>query len=504
MTWDNGNGALFSVEVEGLEAHARDGAGQLPWPVRGEPVRGSAARRVSMFPFWDKVVAPILEAADVKRLVEIGALRGENTRQILDTVGPEAELHVIDPVPDFDPDEHAQEFGGQYIFHRDLSVNVLGGLPVMDAALIDGDHNWYTVYNECRLLAEVCTEAGAPLPVMIFHDVAWPYGRRDLYYNPDDIPTTYRQEWAKKGMLPGVSELVPEHGLNPTMANAVIEGGPRNGVMAGVDDFVAEYPKPLRVLEIPIYFGLAVVVEEDRLAQLPRLATFLDWLEGIEGKSMLLELAETMRIQAMLFQHRIYFQNEAELEHVARRYLDALKRELVAELGDPRKPALDALHAALETMRSDHLRGHVAVAGVGPGSSIGLVRAHLDAYKQHGREVYAIDRFEHTEIAQVRRNLEHCGLFDGRVNLVHGNPEATLVEPPVDRVAVLYLGAWTGADVATVLERLHPRLAPGAVILIEKATDPAVRAAIDAYRSSHGITAPETTVTTATTWRHQP
>jgi hypothetical protein len=43
-----------------------------------------------MFPFWEKVVAPVLEAADVKLLVEIGALRGENTRQILDTVGPAA------------------------------------------------------------------------------------------------------------------------------------------------------------------------------------------------------------------------------------------------------------------------------------------------------------------------------------------------------------------------------------------------------------------------------
>ena len=72
---------------------------------------------------------------------------------MLDRLGPEAELHVIDPVPDFDPDEHETQFAGQYVFHRDLSLNVLGDLPPMDAALIDGDHNWYTVYNELRLLA---------------------------------------------------------------------------------------------------------------------------------------------------------------------------------------------------------------------------------------------------------------------------------------------------------------------------------------------------------------
>ena len=32
-----------------------------------------------MFPFWEIAVAPVLEAAAVRRVVEIGALRGENT-----------------------------------------------------------------------------------------------------------------------------------------------------------------------------------------------------------------------------------------------------------------------------------------------------------------------------------------------------------------------------------------------------------------------------------------
>jgi hypothetical protein len=116
-----------------------------------------------MFPFWNTAIAPVLAAAGARRLVEIGALRGDNTRQIIEHLGPETELHVIDPVPDFDPAEHEAMFPGQYIFHRDLSLNVLGNLPPMDAALIDGDHNWYTVYNELRLLAEVADKNGAPL-----------------------------------------------------------------------------------------------------------------------------------------------------------------------------------------------------------------------------------------------------------------------------------------------------------------------------------------------------
>ena len=141
-----------------------------------------------MFPYWNDVVAPIVEAAGARRIVEVGALRGENTELMLERLGPGVELHVVDPFPAFDPAEHEQRFAGQYVFHRDLSVNVLGDLPPMDVALIDGDHNWYTVFTELNLLAEVAKQAGSPLPVMILHDVGWPYGRRDLYYDPDQHP----------------------------------------------------------------------------------------------------------------------------------------------------------------------------------------------------------------------------------------------------------------------------------------------------------------------------
>ena len=133
-----------------------------------------------MFPFWEKVVAPVLELSGARRIVEIGALRGENTELMLERLGPDVELHVIDPVPEFDPSEHEQRFGGRYVFHRDISHNVLPDLPPVDIALVDGDHNWYTVVNELRSLARVARAGGRPLPVTLLHDVGWPYGRRDL------------------------------------------------------------------------------------------------------------------------------------------------------------------------------------------------------------------------------------------------------------------------------------------------------------------------------------
>ncbi|MEO6626952.1 MAG: class I SAM-dependent methyltransferase, partial [Aquihabitans sp.] len=105
-----------------------------------------------MYPFWEMVVAPIVKASGARRVLEIGALRGETTAKMFDQLGPASELHVIDPLPQFDPEEHERAFPGRYVFHRDLSLNVLPALEPVDVALIDGDHNWYTVYHELQEL----------------------------------------------------------------------------------------------------------------------------------------------------------------------------------------------------------------------------------------------------------------------------------------------------------------------------------------------------------------
>lgn len=136
--------------------------------------RRSAGYRLTVYPIWDAVVAPLIEATAPSRIVEIGALRGDTTVRPLASLGPDVELHVIDPAPQFDPSVHERDFGGRYIFHRDLSLNALPLLPPVDLALIDGDHNWYTVTEELRMLWDTAHRAGLPAPVFVLHDVAWP------------------------------------------------------------------------------------------------------------------------------------------------------------------------------------------------------------------------------------------------------------------------------------------------------------------------------------------
>ena len=103
-----------------------------------------------MFPFWATVIEPLIAASGAQRIVEIGALRGETTALMLESLGPEAELHVIDPVPAFDPAEHERRFPGRYVFHRDLSLNALPGAAASCVACVGGDDKRYGGYRWWR------------------------------------------------------------------------------------------------------------------------------------------------------------------------------------------------------------------------------------------------------------------------------------------------------------------------------------------------------------------
>jgi cephalosporin hydroxylase len=411
-----------------------------------------------MFPFWEVAIAPVLRAARARRVVEIGALRGDNTKQLLDHLGAEAELHVIDPVPDFDPAEHEAQFPGRYVFHRDLSVNVLPHLEPMDAALIDGDHNWYTVYQELSLLREVARKAGAPLPVMLMHDVGWPYGRRDLYYDPETVPAEHRQPYRQAGMRQDRKKLLPKGGLNPTMYNAEVEGGPRNGVMTALDDWMAEHDTPLRLVFLPVYYGLAIVAEEERLQRQPELAAVMDRLESAEGKHDLMLLAEDTRLRGMIFQHNVFYQKNATIDRLASRYLSTVKGALLNEhyletevrlahladsvergrapntdklrdpvrhdkyafrdlqeqrrtgqLGERRgtgyaftamgRLRLDHLEQCLDALAEEKLPGDLVECGTGRGGGAMFMKAWLAAHEVPGRTVWVADPFDGTTSA---------------------------------------------------------------------------------------------------------
>jgi cephalosporin hydroxylase/glycosyltransferase involved in cell wall biosynthesis len=518
-----------------------------------------------MFPFYDDVIAPILRASGAQRILEIGIRQGATTAQLLEQLAPGAELHAIDPVPDFDAAALARAFPGRYLVHADTSHKVLPGLPPFDVALIDGDHNWFTVYHELRMLAETSRRAGVELPVCILHDVGWPYGRRDLYYEPSRIPSEFRHEYAQRGLHPSRKGFVSgSGGLNASMYNAVDEGGPRNGVMTAVDDFVHEYDEPLRTIVLPIYFGLAILVTEARIVANPELAQVLDWLESASGRARLLELSESIRLRGLANQRTATMRAEDRFETAAAKYLDLLKGALLDEhyienevrlqylaeclaqqrtfdenaLRDPvrrLKPLtakletrrrtgalhatgrdapsflpysdmgrarLDHLEATLDRLRSAGITGDLVECGTGRGGGAIFMRGYLDIHGIGDRTVWVSDTFRverdlgaglldlSTDLNLVRDAFGRFGLLDDRVRFLQGPYAETLADAPLHDIALLRIGFGLGASAGEILEALHHKVVAGGHVIVEDYADAACAQAVDAFRSTRGITAP--------------
>ncbi len=128
-----------------------------------------------------------------------------------------------------------------------------------DAVIIDGDHNYYTVSEELRLIEESAREA--TLPLIALHDVCWPHARRDTYYAPERIPPEQRQPLARDAMVAPGEPGVASSGLRYAWA-AEREGGPRNGVLTAIEDFMGER-EGLRLALVPAYFGLGLLWAEE-------------------------------------------------------------------------------------------------------------------------------------------------------------------------------------------------------------------------------------------------
>jgi hypothetical protein len=116
------------------------------------------------------------------------------------------------------------------------------------------------VFHELKLIEQRCVANDRPLPLIVLHDVAWPYGRRDLYYDPSNIPDEFQQPWDNKGISPTQSALLAEGGLNSHLCHAVEEGGPRNGVLTAVEDYLKETDVPFVAARIPAVFGLGILL----------------------------------------------------------------------------------------------------------------------------------------------------------------------------------------------------------------------------------------------------
>jgi GT2 family glycosyltransferase/glycosyltransferase involved in cell wall biosynthesis len=246
--------------------------------------------------FLKPLIYPLLDALDPRVLIEVGAdLNGVTLPLLRWAREHEAVVHAIDPDPALSVKALQAEHGERLQFHRARSLEVLGEIGDVDVALIDGDHNWYTVVNELRALERRAREDARNPPVVVVHETGWPYGRRDGYDDPEAVPEAHRHPHARRGVVPGRAELGP--GLYEHRENALLEGTPANGVLSAVEDFLAESEGAWRSWSIPGLGGAAVLAD----AALLDAATLGELLDSIDTPAFLraqCEEIEQARIQS--------------------------------------------------------------------------------------------------------------------------------------------------------------------------------------------------------------
>lgn len=207
-----------------------------------------------------EVAIPCLDAAAPHSLIEIGAYAGDVTRMLVDwSEGSDTQIYSIDPDPQPSLVELAERVPRVELV-RQTSLEALPELPAADAVIVDGDHNYHTVSEELRLIDGRARDGGA-FPFILCHDVSWPHARRDSYYALEQIPQEHRQPTVEGGyVFPGDPGL-KEGGLIYNWP-ATTEGGPRNGVLTAVEDFL-DGREELRFALVPAFFGLGLIWQRD-------------------------------------------------------------------------------------------------------------------------------------------------------------------------------------------------------------------------------------------------
>jgi hypothetical protein len=260
-----------------------------------------------------------LDAAEAQSVMEVGAYAGDLTQLLLEWAAQrDATVMAVDPAPQAALERLARERPDLHLV-REASVDALQLTDLSDAIVIDGDHNYWTVSEELRIIGERSPET---LPLLLFHDVAWPHARRDAYYTPETIPEEHRQPMTQNGgLLPG--EPGTRLGGLPYPWPAARGGGPRNGVLTAIEDFVAGRDG-VRLAVVDAFFGFGAVWSL-KAPYAPALAELLDpW----DGNTLLRRLEDNrVHLLARMHDHQTHAtlgeQRNARTDAVLRRLLES-------------------------------------------------------------------------------------------------------------------------------------------------------------------------------------
>jgi hypothetical protein len=219
----------------------------------GEPVLHSLAE-------FSELILECCELAGARSIVEVGCEWGLTTSALAEWARThDATVHCVEPYPTLEFRRVIETHPATQLI-EELSPAALAAAPPGDVYLLDGDHNYWTVSRELDTAARAAAASGTE-PIVFLHDAGWPWGRRDIYYAPEQIPAeAVHPHTFERGVVLGAKDVV-DGGFRSggVYAIALEEGGRYNGVLTAIEDFLERTPG-YRFWFVPPVFGLGVLV----------------------------------------------------------------------------------------------------------------------------------------------------------------------------------------------------------------------------------------------------
>ena len=138
---------------------------------------------------------------------------------------------------------------------EDSPLKILPNLKNYDAIFVDDDPNWYTVYNELKIIKE--NNRAFPL-VFICHNI-FPNRRRDSYFNPNFIPESFRKNYSDKLEYEDII-------INDNFYHATDEKTPHNGVLTAIEDFLVDNDS-IGIINFKIENGITILYYKNKINQ---------------------------------------------------------------------------------------------------------------------------------------------------------------------------------------------------------------------------------------------
>ncbi|MFC9973725.1 class I SAM-dependent methyltransferase [Spirillospora sp. NPDC127200] len=204
---------------------------------------------------FGELFTELFAARTVSTVVEVGVETG-GASTIYADLG--AKVYCVEPAPD-DRLRAAVADDPRLALVEGHSPDALAEVPPADLYVLDGDHNYAVARAELEWIVQ-----NAPDAVVVMHDVLWPSGRRDSYYQPSPLPEQDRHPDSHEGPTVWHEGLTGAGFVGDgAFTTAERAGGERNGVLTAIEDVLAEAGEEWRFGVVPAVFGLGVLARRD-------------------------------------------------------------------------------------------------------------------------------------------------------------------------------------------------------------------------------------------------